>query len=203
MKQTIRSLFIGFSVVLALAGPAMADPDKDAEAAFAADQKGDYATAMKLYMSAAAGGVPYAMFNLGIMYFDGKGVDRSYILAMKWHRQAADTGYHQAQYALANMYEKGQGVKKDMVQAVQWYTKAAEQGFVPAQNNLGVIYTTGDVGVPPNPQQAYLWFSLAAKEDASAAARAARIKPKLTPPQLADADKQIKEWKPKLPPAKK
>jgi uncharacterized protein len=199
MTQTLRSLFMGFAVVLALAGQAMADPDKDAEAAYAADQKGDFATAKKLYESAAAGGVAYAMYNLGIMYFDGKGVDRSYILAMKWHKQAAEKGYPQAQYAVGTMYEQAQGVKKDIAEAVKWYTLAADQGISQAQSNLGVIYTTGDVNVPADPQKAYFWFTLASKEDASAASRAARLKPKLTPDQLAQADKMVKEWKPKTP----
>ena len=199
MTQILRSLFMGFALVLAVAGHAMADPDKDAQAAYEAEQKGDFATAKKLYESAAAGGVPYAMFNLGIMYFDGKGVDRSYVLAMKWHKQAAEKGYAQAQYAMGTMYEQGQGVKKDIVEAVKWYTMAADQGIGPAQSNLGVIYTTGGVNLPADPQKAYYWFSLASKEDASATSRAARIKAKLTPEQLAQADKMIKDWKPKVP----
>lgn len=203
MIQTIRSFFVGFAVVLALAGPALADPEKDAEAGFAADQKGDFATAMKLYQSGAAGGVPYAMYNLGIMYFDGKGVDRSYVLAMKWYRQAADIGYAQAQHAVGTMYEQGQGVKKDMTEAAKWYRLAAEQGYMMSQNSLGVIYTTGDVGVPMNLVQAHLWFNLASKENASAVSRRDRLKAKMTPEQIAEAEKLAKEWKPKLPPAKK
>jgi TPR repeat protein len=199
MRQILRALFMGFAVILSLAAPAMADPEKDAQDAYAADQKGDFATAKKLYESAAAGGMPYAMYNLGIMYFEGKGVDRSYVNAMKWHKQAADKGYPQAQFAVGTMYEQAQGVKKDIAEAAKWYTMAADQGLTQAQSNLGVIYTTGDVNVPADPQKAYFWFSLASKEDASAAPRAARLKAKLTPEQLAQTDKMIKDWKPKVP----
>ena len=204
MTQTIRSFLSSLLIALALACPAVAvaGPDEDAEAAFAADQKGDFANAMKLYLSAANGGVPYAMYNIGIMYFDGKGVDRSYVLAMKWYRQAAEKNYPHAQHALGTMYEKGQGVKRDVAEAVKWYTMAADQGYLLAQNNLGVIYTTGDTGVAPNLVQAHLWFNLASKEDSSAGSRRDRLKAKMTPEQLAEAEKLAKDWKPKYPKTK-
>ena len=199
MTHSIRLLISSFLIAFALASPAAAGPDEDAEAALAADQKGDYVTAMKLYQSAAAGGVPYAMYNIGIMYFDGKGVDRSYINAMKWYRQAADKSYPHALHALGTMYEKGQGVKRDMAEAVKWFTLAADQGFLAAQNSVGVIYTTGDTGVPLNLVQAHFWFSLAAKEDSSAGSRRDRLKAKMTPAQLQESDKLVKAWKPKYP----
>lgn len=199
MTHLIRLLISSFLIAFALASPVAAGPDEDAEAAFAADQKGDYVTAMKLYQSAAVGGVPYAMYNIGIMYFDGKGVDRSYINAMKWYRQAADKSYPHALHALGTMHEKGQGVKRDVAEAVKWYTQAADQGFLAAQNSLGVIYTTGEVGVPLNPVQAHFWFSLAAKEDSSAGSRRDRLKAKMTPAQLDESDKLVKAWKPKYP----
>jgi len=199
MTQTIRLFFAGILCAVLFTSPVFAGPEEDAEAGFAADQKGDYATAMKLYQSAAAGGVSYAMYNLGVMYFDGKGVDRSYINAMKWYRQSAEKGYHLAQYAMGTMYEQAQGVKKDIVEAVKWYTMAADQGMMQAQQSLGVIYTTGEVGVPMDLVKAHLYFNLASKENSSAGSRRDRLKPKMTPDQLAQAEKLFKEWKPKLP----
>ena len=199
MTQPNRLFFAAVLCAGLFAGPAMAGPTEDAEAAFAADNKGDYVTAMKLYQSAAAGGIPYAMFNIGVMYLDGKGVDRSYINAMKWYKQAAEKGYAQAQFAMGTMYEQSQGVKKDVAEAVKWYTQAANQGLMPAQQNLGVIYTTGEVGVPMNLVQAHLWFNLASKENSSAGSRRDRLKAKMTPAQLAEAEKLFKEWKPVYP----
>ena len=129
-----RSLLAGVVLAWGLAGPAAAGPNEDADAAFAADQKGDYATAMKLYQVAAQGGVAYAMYNIGVMYFDGKGVDRSYVQAMKWYRQAADKAYPHAQHAVGTLYENAQGVKKDLAEAVKWYTLAGHQNFLASQS---------------------------------------------------------------------
>jgi len=199
MTKPIRLLFAGMICAGLFASPVLATPDQDAQAAFAADNKGDYPTAMKLYQSAAAGGVPYAMFNLGVMYFDGKGVERSYINAMKWYTMASEKGYAQAQYALGTMYEQGQGVKKNAPEAVKWYTAAGNQGLMPAQQNLGVIYTTGAEGVPMNLVQAHFWFNLASKENASAGSRRDRLKAKMTPEQIAEAEKMFKDWKPVFP----
>lgn len=197
MTLPIRSLISGAALALVLAGPALAGPVEDAEAAYALDQKGDYAGAMKLYQSAALGGNAYAMYSIGLIYFDGKGVDRSYVQALKWYKQAADKGYPQAQHAYGAMQEQGQGVKKNFPEAVKYYTMAADQGYTLSQNALGVLYTTGAEGVMPDTAQAYKWFTLAGKEDASAGSRAARLKGRLKPEQLADVEKQIKDFKPK------
>jgi len=197
MTQSLRSIISGIALALILTGPAFAGPTEDAEAAYAADQKGDFATAMRLYQSAAAGGNAYGMYSVGLMYFDGKGVPRSYVNAMKWYKQGAEKGYPQAQHAMGSMYEQGQGVKRDMAEAAKWYNMSANQGYTMSQNSLGILYTTGDGAVPPNLVQAYFWFTLAGKEDASAATRAQRLKARLKPEQLAEAEKLIKEFKPK------
>ena len=199
MRNAAKSLVSGLVLALALASPAFAGPVEDAEAAYAADQKGDFPTAMKLYQSAAAAGNAYAMYSVGLMYFDGKGVDRSYVNSMKWYRQGAEKGYPQAQHAVGSMYELGQGVKKDMAEASKWYTMAANQGYTMSENALGMLYTTGDAAakIMPDPAQAYVWFTLAGKDDASAATRATRIKPRLKPEQLDAATKQIAAFKPK------
>ncbi len=198
MKSFARVLLAGSIVALGFTAPVWATPADDARAGYEADQKGDYATAMKLYQTAAAGGDAYAMFNIGAIYFDGKGVERSYILAMKWYKQAAEKGYAAAQAVMGSMYEQGQGVKRDMAEASKWYTMAANQGVLQSQNALGVIYMTGDgAKMQPNLEQAYYWFSIAAKQDASATARAGRVKGKLQPAQLADLDKKVAAFKPK------
>ena len=197
MISQTRALLSGLALALVLAGPAVAGPTEDAEAAYALDQKGDYAGAMKLYQSAALGGNAYGMYSVGLMYFDGKGVDRSYVQALKWYKQASDKGYPQAQHAYGAMLEQGQGIKKNLGEAVKYYTMAANQGYTLSQNALGVAYTTGGEGVMPDTAQAYKWFSLAAQEDASAGSRAARFKGRLKPEQLAEMDKQVKDFKPK------
>jgi TPR repeat protein len=197
MTPMMRSFFSALILTTALTGPVLAGPAEDAEAAYAADQKKDYATAMRLYQSAAAGGNAYAMYSIGLIYFEGKGVDRSYINAMKWYKQAAEKGYPQAQHAMGSMYEQGQGVKRDIAEAAKWYNLSANQGYLLSQNALGVIYTTGDTGVQQDLVKAHMWFNIASKEDATATSRRDRLKARMKPEQLAEAEKLANEFKPK------
>jgi hypothetical protein len=106
------------------------------------------------------------------------------------------------QFCLGGMYRGGYGVRKDYQQAAYWYQKAAEQGHVVAQSNLGSMYERGE-GVPQDYILAHMWFSLAATngDDAlirrNAASSSARVAAKMTPQQLAEAERLAREWKPK------
>ena len=95
------------------------------------------------------------------------------------------------------MYANGQGVPQDYAEALKWYRLAAMQGHGPAQQNLGVMYVLGQ-GVPQDYVQAHIWFNLAAANGANAAGTYRdRIAPKMTPEQIALAQRLAREWKPK------
>ena len=99
------------------------------------------------------------------------------------------------------MYANGRGVSRDFAEAAIWYRKAAERGDAAAQYNLGVAYDAGQ-GVPRDAVQAYKWYDVAAMRFPASAAdnRAQAIKSrdqiaaKMTPPQVAEAQKLAKEW---------
>ena len=74
-----------------------------------------------------------AQFNLGKIYYDGKGVEKSYEQAVYWWAKAAEQGYAKAQNNLGVCYYWGEGVEQSYEQAVYWWTKAAEQGNGNAQ----------------------------------------------------------------------
>ena len=75
-----------------------------------------------------------AQFNLGVMYYQGLGVEQDLKEAVKWYQKAADQGdVAMAQFNLGVMYEKGKGVEQDFKEAVKWYQKAADQGDAMAQ----------------------------------------------------------------------
>ena len=87
-------------------------------------------------------------------------------------------------------------------QAVVWYHKAADQGDAGAQFNLGFMYAQGR-GVPQDYAQAHMWFSLADSRAPDAAVRGQAVKArdavaaKMTPAQIAEAQRLASEWKPK------
>ncbi len=117
--------------------------------------------------------------------------------AVKWYRKAAEQGDAYAQYNLGFMYDNGEGVPRDYAEAARWYRKAANQGEADARFNLGVMYSEGQ-GVPQDYAQAHMWFSLAgAQGDKQAAKQRDIVAKRMTPAQIAEAQKLAREWKPK------
>jgi uncharacterized protein len=159
-------------------------------------EKGDYAAALKEFLSLAREGNSIAQFNLGFMYHEGKGVPQDSKEALKWYRLAADQGDPAAQFSLGVMYDNGDGVPQDYKEATKWYRLAADRGTPSAQLNLGFMYDRGN-GVPQNYVQAYMWYSLAGTSgSAKGPNNRDLIAPKMTPAQIAEAQRLAREWKP-------
>ena len=167
----------------------------------------DYANAMNWYRKAAERGYVAAQRRLGLMYADGQGVAQDLDKAMQWIAKAANQGDMVAQRRLGLMYAEGQGVAEDLEKAMQWFSKAAAQGDSKAQVFLGGIYLEG-FGVPRNYVEAYKWFDVALSWIAVSGATGATIREKvttsrdavaakMTPAQIAEAQKLAHEWKPR------
>jgi hypothetical protein len=130
------------------------------------------------------------------MYAKGQGVPQDYAEAVKWYRLAANQGDAFAQFHLGLMYAKGQGVPQDYAEAVKWYRLAANQGAAIAQFNIGLMYAEGD-GVPQDYVGAHMWFNLsAAGGDQDAVKSRDEVAQRMTPAQIAEAQKLAREWKP-------
>ncbi len=102
----------------------------------AAYKRGDFKIAFKVFKKSAQQGHTGGQYNLGYMYYNGRGVPQDYVQAAKWYRKAADQGYALAQSNLGRIYDDGQGVPQDYVLAAKWLRKAAKQGNVDAQFTL-------------------------------------------------------------------
>ncbi|MAF96509.1 MAG: hypothetical protein CMM60_12240 [Rhodospirillaceae bacterium] len=72
-------------------------------------------------------GKPFAQFNLGLMYYKGRGTARDYTKAVHWWRRAAEQDFAEALNNLGMMYGNGQGVAQDDVQAHKWFDLAASR----------------------------------------------------------------------------
>ena len=103
------------------------------------------------------------LWQLGVLYEFGEGVEKDLEQAAMWYRKAAEQGHAVAQSNLGRLYEYGEGVEKDLEQATLWYRKSADQGNARAQNNLGVLYDYGK-GVEKDLEQATLWYRKAADQ---------------------------------------
>ena len=84
-------------------------------------------------------GLAKAQYNLGIMYYHGRGMDVNYKKAFEWYEKAAEQGHAPSQFNLGVMYYHGQAVDQDDSMAMRWYAKAAAQGDVDAQARIDGI----------------------------------------------------------------
>ncbi len=121
--------------------------------------------------------------------------------AVQLLRPLAEEGNPFAQFALGFIYDTAEGIPQDDAEAAKWYRKAADQGIAGAQYNLGAMYADGH-GVPLDYIEAYKWLSVAAsrfpveKRDVAVRMRDL-LATKMTPTQVAEAQKLAREWKPK------
>lgn len=118
---------------------------------------------IKSLMESAEQGHADAQYNLGIMYYKGKGVAQNYAEAARWYRKAAERGHSLAQRNLGRMYDSGEGMPRDFAEAAKWYRKVADHGIADAQYYLGIRYYLGD-GLPHSDSKAIRWFRKAAKK---------------------------------------
>ena len=127
------------------------------------EEEEDTPEAVARTRKAAELGDDEAQCNLGIRYYEGKGVRQDIKEAVKWYHKAAEQGNAKAQNNLGKCYFFGEGVPENKEEGIKWYRKAAEQGHTGSQYNLGVCYYMGD-GVPEDKEEANKWFRKAAEQ---------------------------------------
>ena len=101
---------------------------------------------------------------------------------------SAEQGNSIAQMQLGAMYDEGKGVAQDYKTAVKWYTLSAEQGNVSAQNNLSWMYANGQ-GVAQDYDKAHMWYHIAAIDEIGSIKNRDIVAKKMTPAQIAEAQK--------------
>ncbi len=119
--------------------------------------KRDYTLAFECFLRAAALGYIPAIYNIGIIYRDGMGMNVDYAEATRYLKQAAEQGYANAQNALAVMILDGTAEGAYDL-AINWLTRAANQNLAEAQFNLGMLYLQG-TGMSQNLNLAAAWFA--------------------------------------------
>lgn len=116
--RLVAMIFACFSAVLSpfVAG---ASPLSDGEKAY---RGGNFASAMRILRPLAESGSADAQYYLGMMYAQGKGVQKNTDEAIKWFRLAARKPDVGAMMQLGILYED----RGDDVRAYMWYALANE-----------------------------------------------------------------------------
>ena len=89
----------------------------------------DYKTAFKEWRPLAEEGDAKSQTNLGILYYNGKGVLKDYKKALEWLTKAAEQGEAEAQFILGEIYIEGKAAPKSFKTAKYWVQLAYENGF--------------------------------------------------------------------------
>ncbi len=99
------------------------DPQKAFEWFKAAVEQGhkEAQTSLRTTAEAAAKqGYVWAQFELGEIYYKGRGVTKDYKLAAEWFKAAAEQGHAEAQNRLDKIYSKVKGLKESFQNVEYW-----------------------------------------------------------------------------------
>lgn len=128
--------------------------------------EGKYSNALEMWEKAANLGNDKALFSLGKMGYEGKGIPQNPSMALAMWEKAAELGNTDAQYNIGLLYYQGNdasGIHQNYENARKWWEIAAQNNNMQAQFNLGLMYFTGH-GVPKNLQSAASWWEKAAEQ---------------------------------------
>lgn len=156
-------------------------------------------------------GNPYAQCNIGRNYYNKKSYQLSYV----WYYLAGLCGYQKG-YSEATKIENGglfsgakisslevemaktealrmfNEIKQNRAVAFSYYRSKAWNGDSLAQYNLGYVYQKGE-GTEQSDYNAYVWYSVAQLSgDWKAKSRLEKLKSKLFPSQVAQAEEEAK-----------
>ena len=128
-----RPMPLQFPIALVLSLVCLVVPAwADYQAGMDANNRGDYATALREWRPLAEQGDARAQFDLGLLYENGDGVPRDNAKAHRWYEKSAAQGGAKAQFYLGMQSAFGEGGPLDLVQAHMWYSLAAGNGHAAA-----------------------------------------------------------------------
>ena len=103
----------------------------------------DYEKALFWYRKAAEQDYGMGLYNVGLCYEYGEGVEKNLETAVEYYHKAAQQGDADAQCMLGCYY--GEGTKNpDFEKSFFWFQKSAEQGNLNAKFNLSSCYEYGE-----------------------------------------------------------
>jgi localization factor PodJL len=96
----------------------------------------DKAQARRWAERAAQGGHPSAMYNFGLMNYNGQGGPVDYNAAASWLRKSAEYGVRDGQFGIGVMYMQGTAIPENAPEAYKWLSIAARNGDREAESML-------------------------------------------------------------------
>ena len=146
-----------------------------------------------------------SLYQLGLMYRDGRGTVRNAQKAFGYFKRSAELGHFRSMEPLAWAYLQGSGVVRDYGEGLKWLLAAANQNESSSnspvhrlRNAVGDAYEKG-IGTGKDLVLAYAWYNVAAAGgNPDAQNNATRLEGILTPDQVKDAQTLSRNWAPGL-----
>lgn len=85
-------------------------------------------------------------FALGVIYYNGQGVDKNFKKSTHYYSVAADAGIVPAQVSAGFAYANAMGVPEDFDKAAHYLVQASAAGEASAKVTLAEIYAMGKAG---------------------------------------------------------
>jgi len=171
--SVFTTIFFAAAFALALTVAANANEASNAEPSFedgyAAYQAGNFYEARSIWEALGAAGDARALYNLGTIYAEGRGVAQNMISAREFWGRAADEGHVRAMHNLALSLIADAGgqeqvqAEEEYGEALGWLRQASADGFANSQYTLGKMYQYG-LSVEQNDREAARLFIEAAEQ---------------------------------------
>ncbi|RYH14739.1 sel1 repeat family protein [archaeon] len=116
---------------------------------------------IQFYRLAAAQGHPTALYNLGVQYLNGEGVQKDETEASMFFKRAAECGYGSACAEYGESLYFGRGIPQDYQESFRYLTEAYEKGEKGPCYLLAFFYLNGDGGVDVDRQMAKRMMEIA------------------------------------------
>jgi TPR repeat protein len=141
--RTLLPLLLATSLVHASEAPLPDDfysarPSVQLFKAYAAFKMAEYQQARQMWLSIEGEGRGEALFNLGILYEEGLGVEADLARALRCYRDAARAGSRAAAFRLGMLYLHDPRLAGERAQARDWLALAAYRGAGASAGSAGV-----------------------------------------------------------------
>lgn len=150
--------------------------------------------ALRWARKAAEAKYPLGQRVLGLMLFNGEGVDPNPEAAISLWREAAENGDLISCWNLVTTFSTKGNSRHNPPEALKWLLKAARLGDASAMQNAATVYLDPANVIPKDPVAAWAWLELAAnRASAEAATQRDELTRRLSPADLAKAQAMAKE----------
>jgi TPR repeat protein len=116
-------------------------------------------------------GSKFGQYNLGLAYYYGRGIEKSYMHAFNCFTRSSKQDYPDAYNRIGQQYYKRQGVSQNTELAIWWYQKAIDAESSNAMLSMGKMYEEGAIGLDKSYTEALHWYKKSLDCDGSSTAQ--------------------------------